>query len=278
MPGGQSRESAGDGEDVDAMLQTDFRLLEEMLAHIIVDDGEPTAEQVRALIDEVSRGGIPQDQGEEDGSDCSNTELADRRADDFIARFRDEIELEAALHPNDQDENDSPDAQQDVDPSSCADVPASDESAHPPPEIPSLPQTLDPLPSAPSSSSSSPLPAGTGMDDIAARLALLRAPGTSAPLPSVPSSAPSSSSCPKPRAAKRLTSTTTAYTDADADGWCVVCLEDATLRCPACDGDMYCARCWREMHVGPAAAFDDRSHRAVYLARDRERRPVALGA
>ncbi|KAH8718890.1 Abscission/NoCut checkpoint regulator [Beauveria bassiana] len=64
--------------------------------------------------------------------------------------------------------------------------------------------------------------------------------------------------------------------------WCTVCLADATLRCLGCDDDVYCARCWHEMHVGPAAAFDDRSHRAVQFTRDRKKKEapkkVALGA
>lgn len=101
---------------------------------------------------------------------------------------------------------------------------------------------------------------------IAARLAALK--GAQAPiihtdalgLPSAPTFRPEDNA-PAP---KRLVARS-GYTDADQKTWCIVCLEDGTIRCLGCDddgggGDVYCARCWKEMHVGPSAGYDERGH------------------
>ncbi|KAG5940593.1 hypothetical protein E4U60_000433 [Claviceps pazoutovae] len=127
------------------------------------------------------------------------------------------------------------------------------------------------LPSAPETETST---SSTLISDLTARMAALRhSADTPDLLPSVPTSQPS-----KP--VKRLTSKTK-YTDDDIDSWCMVCLEDATLQCTGCDGDVYCTRCWREMHLGPAAHFDDVGHKAVQFTRHRdkmEEEKVALKA
>ncbi|KAG6117841.1 hypothetical protein E4U13_000761 [Claviceps humidiphila] len=117
------------------------------------------------------------------------------------------------------------------------------------------------LPSAPETETST---SSTLISDLTARMAALRhSADTPELLPSVPTSQPS-----KP--VNRLTSKTR-YTDDDMDSWCTVCLEDATLQCTGCDGDVYCTRCWREMHLGPAAHFDDVDHKAVQFTRHRDK-------
>ncbi|KAL2757038.1 hypothetical protein ACRALDRAFT_2026970 [Sodiomyces alcalophilus JCM 7366] len=178
--------------------------------------------------------------------------------------------------------------------------------------LPSVPSNINPptlhgesddlaaflsLPSVPTTKTTAGLNPSSSANletDLAARMAALRLPsrtnnsneddddadddadgGGSLGLPSVPTAKPTD------KTVKRLT-TTTGYTDDDAETWCTVCLEDATLRCLGCDDDVYCTRCWGDMHVGPVAAFDDRTHKAVLFDKDRRKkepkRRVALGA
>lgn len=129
--------------------------------------------------------------------------------------------------------------------------------------LPAVPTELaDPAPT------SGPVPSGRDPfeSSIAARLAALK--GAGAPiihtdalgLPSAPTFRPEDNA-PAP---KRLVAKS-GYTDADQKTWCIVCLEDGTIRCLGCDddgggGDVYCARCWKEMHVGPSAGYDERGH------------------
>lgn len=169
----------------------------------------------------------------------------------------------------------------------------------PPFSLPSVPSAKRGTNQMLSSNTSPPRSSVDFENDLAARMAALSAPSTttsrraeddhldddnaSMGLPSVPTSKPVDRSH-----VKRLT-TRTGYTDDDQRGWCTVCLDDATLRCLGCDdddggggsGSAYCTRCWQEMHVGPAAAFDDRTHKAVLLDKDRKKKKegrVMLGA
>jgi hypothetical protein len=105
--------------------------------------------------------------------------------------------------------------------------------------------------------------------DISARMASLRGLGSldALGLPSAPTFRPQdhdpSASAPVGKDLLRSSK----YTDEDQKTWCVVCLEDATIRCAGCDDDVYCARCWKEMHVGPSAGYEERGHRWVKFER-----------
>jgi len=45
--------------------------------------------------------------------------------------------------------------------------------------------------------------------------------------------------------------------------WCVICNEDASVRCLGCDGDLYCSACYKEFHVGE----DPNEHRVEKFKR-----------
>ncbi|KAF9772891.1 hypothetical protein IL306_009382 [Fusarium sp. DS 682] len=254
-------------EEDDSIFQTDDQTLEELLGDVQPDEGfqaEPDDAQVKALLEQLADS-IPKDTTEEndnkdEDSDDSDGEAMNKNVDEVIARFRDEAEVEAALakkNPPDPESESEPEQTN----SKTEDI-----------ALPDVPSDLAEIPSSNRAGSAD-------IDDITARLAALRAPSPdedSLALPSVPTSKPSG----KP--VNRLTSRTN-YTDDDMESWCTVCLEDATVRCPGCDHDVYCTRCWYEMHRGPQAGFDERSHNAVQFTKDRgtekkEKKKVALGA
>ncbi|KAL7808027.1 hypothetical protein V8C26DRAFT_414088 [Trichoderma gracile] len=287
----EKSEKLENDEDVDRIFSTDDQTLEELLGDVNPDETnpaqeEPSDEQVRALLEELSLA-VPKDEDvgghekEEDDkagdSDDSDGEQMQAKVSDVIAQFQDEAAIDAALRSSrNDDETASVQQNQDQEPDQDTQLDGDANLA-----LPSLPPNLDDLSSFSPRRPSTTNTKVDAIDDITARIAALRAPAAEEEdaafsLPSVPSSRPSAGDKP----VRRLTSKTD-YTDDDIDGWCTVCLDDATLQCLGCDDDPYCTRCWREMHVGPAAAFDDRSHKAVQFTRARKKdkqQKVALGA
>ena len=78
-------------------------------------------------------------------------------------------------------------------------------------------------------------------------------------LPSTPKSHPGSKAFTS--TPSKTPSSLPTFTDAEIETWCSICLDDATLKCLGCDGDLYCAKCWREGHVGKDAGLEERGHR-----------------
>lgn len=100
-------------------------------------------------------------------------------------------------------------------------------------------------------------------DAFTARLAALCAPSPSQTdslgLPSAPSFAPHK----KPAVSSNLQK----HLDEEIDTWCIICQDDATLRCIGCDNDLYCQNCWMEGHKGESAGLEERRHKAVLFVK-----------
>ncbi|KAF6820823.1 zinc fyve domain containing protein [Colletotrichum sojae] len=304
-------------DDVDPLLQTDDQTLEDLLADADLQfdqdpqqwgfDPKDESAKVNALLEELSKASPTQNAPENEGSsggeksrehdDDSDGEEMARKVETLFSQALDN----AALNVQPRDVPDPPqasgkdqeaiaDAHRQLRGAPSDDGQGDDDMGL---SLPSVPSTLAApkvnddsgndglpglsLPSVPSGAVQPKHDAELSFDsDIAARMAALGGLGTSSDggmgLPSVPTFQPAD------RAVKRLTSKA-GYTDEDADTWCTVCLEDATLQCLGCE-DVYCARCWHEMHIGPAAAFDDRTHKAVRFVKPKkdQQRRVALGA
>jgi hypothetical protein len=67
--------------------------------------------------------------------------------------------------------------------------------------------------------------------------------------------------------------------DEDVTEWCVICCDDATIKCLGCDGDLYCRACWREGHNSEDAGMEERMHKAVlYQKPGKEKRTRKIAA
>ncbi|KAK2024262.1 hypothetical protein LX32DRAFT_643799 [Colletotrichum zoysiae] len=292
-------------DDVDPFLQTDDQTLEDLLNDEDLMDGSGPQTQwrsapkgdsakVNALLEELSKTSVVQKarshngsagEGERARSDHSGDESDGEEMSREVANVLSQALDDARLNPQPEEvlgPGRSPGHEGQNGPWDIHQGGGDGDAGL---SLPSVPSTLAAssaggdgegdlsLPSVPSG-----MPqhvAGSDFDeDIAARMAALSGLGSSSDgmgLPSVPTFQPAD------RALKRLTSKT-GYTDEDAETWCTVCLEDASLQCLGCE-DVYCARCWHEMHVGPAAAFDDRTHKAVRFVKPKDsQRRVMLGA
>lgn len=117
------------------------------------------------------------------------------------------------------------------------------------------------LPSAPSQLPEPPKPANESSrksldfeSDISARMAALRGLGATNELglPSAPTFKPID---------KPVKGVMKKYTDEEIETWCTICQDDATVECLGCDGDLYCAKCWKEGHMGPDVGYEERMHK-----------------
>ncbi|ERF74477.1 hypothetical protein EPUS_03915 [Endocarpon pusillum Z07020] len=202
----------------------------------------------------------------------------DLEAHEYLERVLDEISHENTATQHIEQEDDPPPEYREAE----SHTPLSPTSHHLPlsstSDLPSTP-SKDPVTPSPSSFSSQ-TPSTTA--DLMTRFTSL-----SLALPSVPTTLPKPASSPSPKSSN----TGNTYTDAEISTWCIICLDDATLQCIGCDGDLYCRDCWMEGHRGGSAGVEERRHRALEYNKDskgkrkeeeqRERRKkkrVGLGA
>lgn len=271
--------SAHEHDGTDDLLDTDEQTLEELLADLHSDEQwleeiadevsrgkEDEHQRVTALLEELgaaaahepesTRSGHDEDQtGDGDFEDDSDGEVMKRDISDVLAQAADEAEWE---------KTNAPESRPEATESSVSSKGNQHKLDLDPFNLPTVPTELQDQPD---------LPEASGKDadfeaDITNRMAALSGLGNggrtlpSAPtsqvdelgLPVAPTFAPEDR--PVPGLIKRH-----GYTDEDSKTWCTVCLEDGAIRCLGCDDDVYCARCWKEMHVGPSAGYEERGHR-----------------
>ncbi|KAJ9647642.1 hypothetical protein H2204_000272 [Knufia peltigerae] len=174
----------------------------------------------------------------------------DQEADELLARILDEVKLEPP-EPEEQD-----DRQDDDKDSARAN---NKDDAHGTDGVQEGLPSLD-LPSTPSKDPE-PAPSADEHDedqdeDLASRFASLS-------LPSVPTTIRST----KTSTPKTKSGAGTGFTDEEIDTWCIICNDDATLRCIGCDGDLYCNSCWVEGHRGEDAGLEERRHKAIQFVK-----------
>ncbi|KAH7319325.1 hypothetical protein BKA65DRAFT_514318 [Rhexocercosporidium sp. MPI-PUGE-AT-0058] len=180
--------------------------------------------------------GEPEDRGK--GKGRMDLEQESREAQDIVARILDEVNLERATEPKEKEESSTS--------SERLKESASEESSG-----------LF-LPSAPSAL---PEPVETSKksldfeSDIAARMSALSGLSTnSLGLPSAPTFKPID---------KPIKGVMKKFPDEEVDSWCIICQDDATVKCMGCDGDLYCANCWKEGHMGPDVGYEEKTHKWV---------------
>ena len=175
--------------------------------------------------------------------DPKNEETADAEAEAYLQRVLDELALEDEKGQDPAGDCTPKGSTQQTPPPQSRKQSSEPQARLDPLDLPSTPDTL-PL-------AKSPSPSRESTDD-----------SEPLQLPSAPTTTPS-------RVSKMTKSSLPNFTDTEIETWCVICNDDATVRCIGCDGDLYCAKCWREGHVGPDVGFEEKLHRWVKIARPR---------
>ncbi|KAK3695050.1 hypothetical protein B0T22DRAFT_91348 [Podospora appendiculata] len=267
--------------DNDQDEDTDHQALDELLEGLDFDldadlnhppsEFDPADEQkkVSALLEKLQKGSgsVNPDAPREDhhgaDSDDSDGEQMTRRVENILSELRDEIALSG------DDQQRSPHPTRPVDSPTTTTTTTEGDGILSLPTVPSSPPTQLPITPAEVDDNEDDPQQKRFENEITVRMASLKGLGSGINLdpfglPSAPTFQPVDGA---PAAGSAKTRTTTGYTDEDQKTWCIVCLEDAVFKCLDCDNDVYCARCWTDMHIGPAAGYDERGHKRVRMER-----------
>ncbi|KAL3422184.1 hypothetical protein PVAG01_06340 [Phlyctema vagabunda] len=207
--------------------------------------------------------GVDEDDEEEEADSGKKKMLEEeaREAQDIVARMLDEVELERKNNPSPP----GPETPSGAEPASSQVQGTSEHASRGGSKSVERDPRADDKDSFTLSSTPRTNPEGEQEQEqdfiaaISTRLAALSSPkptasGSGLDLPSAPTFQPSQHHAPPPPPTKTL------FSDDQIDTWCVICQDDATIKCQGCGGDLYCARCWREGHVGPDVGFEERRH------------------
>lgn len=197
------------------------------------------------------------DHDEDDDNEEGKKKTEDDEADDVIARVMAELEISKKYDPpSPPPEDDSSDAGDYGSKSQANAIKGNEDTSG----------DGFSLPSAPSGLREDDFARTQALEDaFTARLAALASPTPqtdSLGMPSAPSFAPQKKPAVSSNLQKRI--------DDEVETWCIICQDDATLKCIGCDGDLYCQNCWMEGHRGESAGFEERRHKAVLYAKKKQ--------
>ena len=279
--------SRGEQEDVEKMLRDVKSILPEvqMSMRNHEKEGRRKEGQEEALTDwenvqvDIGSSGMKIGEGDEQAAkDGENEEeqeekqTEDDESEDIIARMLAEISIRRHDTPSDTGSNpgDIKSGEREVSPTT--------------PHLKSQPNTIDndddenglTLPSAPTSIPQDTLSTTQALEDaLTARFASLSSPFRSRDPQTDPLGLPSAPSFSPAKKPPKVIKTLPKHTDEEIDTWCLICNDDATLKCLGCEGDLYCQNCWMEGHRGESAGFEERRHRSVLFSKKKKQETAA---